>query len=195
MNQSSQKPWSETLETSYNKASLFCIFSPCPRVFCFTSCKMTHLQKKSVIPGLVVGTSTNAYCTFSRTRIKNLQNKQCLKFSLLLSGQKLQYINAKRPLFPMVSNSAQKIFGSGNCSSWKQLIGIESCIQTCPCALCFQLALLVSNPSEQPHAFFIVWEASRFLREPTCSAEAPNPHTACAKGSVIQWTLLWCNYP
>lgn len=170
------------LETSYNKASLFCIFSLCPRVFCFTSCKMTHLQLKGVIPGLVVGTSTNAYCTFSRTRIKNLKNKQCLKFDLLLSGQKLQYINAKRPLFPMLGNSAQKIFDSGSYSSWKQLIGIQSCIQTCPCALCFQLALLVSNPSEQTHAFFIVRGGKQVSQgaHKLCRGPKP-PHCLCKR--------------
>lgn len=74
---------------------------------------MTPLQLKGVIPGLAVGTSTCAYCAFSGTRIKNFENKQSLKFSLLLSDQKLQYINLKRPLFPMLGNSTQKYLVEG----------------------------------------------------------------------------------
>lgn len=115
-----------TLEKSYNKAFLFCIFSVWPHVFCFAFCKMTHLQLKGVVPGLVVGTSTCAYCASSGTRIQNFKNKQCLKFSLLLSGQKLQHIHVKRPLFPMLGHSTQEIFGNGNREAWKQLIGIQS---------------------------------------------------------------------
>lgn len=181
MNQSSQKPWSETLETSYNKASLFCIFSPCPCVFCFTSCKMTHLQKKSVIPGLVVGTSTNAYCTFSRTRIKNLQNKQCL-FSLLLSGQNLQYINAKRPLFPMLSNSAQKIFDSGNCLSWKQLIGIESCIQTCPNCFMLPVGSLGIKSLWTTTCIFYSWGGKQVSQGTHMLCRGPKPpHCLCKR--------------
>lgn len=148
------------------------------------------LQLKGVIPGLVVGTSTCAYCTFSGTRIKNIENKQFLKFSFLLSGQKLQYIHVKRRLFPV---STQKIFGSGNWSAQKQLIGILSCIQTCPCTSIW--LSLWHIPLNNHTQFLYSGEASRCLRGPTCSGEALNPHTDYAKPWVIQQTLLWCHHP
>lgn len=141
---------------------------------------MTHLQLKGVVPGLVVGTSTCAYCASSGTRIQNFKNKQCLKFSLLLSGQKLQHIHAKRPLFPMLGHSTQEIFGSGNREAWKQLIGIQSGIQTFPCASCFQLAVLVSNPSEQPQAFITVRRGKQVSQGLHVLCRGPkHPHCLC----------------
>lgn len=86
----------------------------------------------------------------------------------------------QKDLFPMLGNSAQKIFDSGNWSQWKKLIGIQSRIQTCPCASSFQLSLSVSNPSEQPDAFFIVREGKQMSQGAHIPWRSPKPpHCQC----------------
>lgn len=101
----------------------------------------------------------------------------------------------QKDLFPMLGNSAHKIFDSGNWSQRKQLIGIQSCIQTRPCASSSS-CLSVSNPSEQPHAFFRV----RGGKQMSHGAHMPwrshkDPHCRCKILSYPVFLLLWCHCP